>query len=192
MTRPEEATPSLLARAHRLDVALYERVAGHDTPRLDPLLRRLSDTANHSKISLALAGALAVAGGAQGRRSAVRGVVAIAATSLLVNAVLKPLSARARPDVEDPGADHPRRLPMPVSHSFPSGHSASAFAFAAAAGSGRPRLAAPLFVVAAAVGYSRVHTGVHFPGDVLAGAGAGVAIAEVTVRILDRAWPASL
>ena len=44
----------------------------------------------------------------------------------------------------------------------------------------------PLGGAAAAVGYSRVHTGVHFPGDVVAGAVLGAILAELTNRLLDR------
>jgi membrane-associated phospholipid phosphatase len=44
----------------------------------------------------------------------------------------------------------------------------------------------PLYGLAALVAYSRIHTGVHFPGDVVVGALAGGALAEITVRALDR------
>jgi membrane-associated phospholipid phosphatase len=40
--------------------------------------------------------------------------------------------------------------------------------------------------MAAAGAYSRVHTGVHYPGDVLAGALLGTAIAQATTHALDR------
>jgi len=73
---------------------------------------------------------------------------------------------------------------MPRSSSFPSGHAASAFAFATAAGSAQPGLSAPLRAVATLVGYSRVHTGVHYPADVLAGAFIGVSAAELAGRLL--------
>lgn len=52
---------------------------------------------------------------------------------------------------------------MPVSASFPSGHAASGFAFAAAVGRDEPWLGLVLRFLAAAVAYSRVHTGVHYP-----------------------------
>ncbi len=58
---------------------------------------------------------------------------------------------------------------MPESTSFPSGHSASAFAFANAVGAQIPLLGVPLHFLAGAVAYSRVHTGVHYPGDVIIG-----------------------
>jgi undecaprenyl-diphosphatase len=37
------------------------------------------------------------------------------------------------------------------------------------------------------VGYSRVHTGVHYPGDVVLGALIGTSVAQGTVWALDRA-----
>ena len=47
-----------------------------------------------------------------------------------------------------------------------------------------PLAALPLHVLAATVGYSRVHTGVHYPGDVLAGAVLGAMIADLTDGLL--------
>lgn len=43
-----------------------------------------------------------------------------------------------------------------------------------------PALAVPLRGLASAVAYSRVHTGVHYPGDLIAGAFVGAAIGEAT------------
>ena len=45
---------------------------------------------------------------------------------------------------------------------------------------------APLRALATLVGYSRVHTGVHYPADVLVGAFIGVSAAELAGRLLDR------
>ena len=45
---------------------------------------------------------------------------------------------------------------MPLSRSFPSGHSATAFAFATGVGHVSPAAAAPLHMLAALVAYSRV------------------------------------
>ena len=75
---------------------------------------------------------------------------------------------------------------MPSSRSFPSGHTAAAFAFATGVGHASPAAAVPLRALAALVGYSRVHTGVHYPGDVIAGALIGTAFAQLTAHMLAR------
>jgi undecaprenyl-diphosphatase len=69
-------------------------------------------------------------------------------------------------------------VPLPASTSFPSGHSASAFAFANGVSGEMPELAVPLRRAAAAVAWSRIHTGVHDPGDVVTGALVGGAVGE--------------
>jgi undecaprenyl-diphosphatase len=60
-----------------VDQAIYSAVASTPTPSLDEPLRRLSNAANNSRLWLAIAAALAVAGGRSGRRAAVRGTLAI-------------------------------------------------------------------------------------------------------------------
>ena len=69
--------------------------------------------------------------------------------------------------------------------SFPSGHSASAFAFAQGVSSVAPALSVPLHAAAAAVAYSRVHTGVHYPGDVVAGSLIGIVTGGTVSRLLN-------
>ena len=76
---------------------------------------------------------------------------------------------------------------MPGSTSFPSGHTASAFAFSAAVGARIPLLWVPLKLVALLVGYSRIHTGVHYPGDVVAGALLGSACPRL-LAAARRRW----
>jgi undecaprenyl-diphosphatase len=75
---------------------------------------------------------------------------------------------------------------MPRSASFPSGHAASAFAFAYAVGRHLPVLALPTRLLATAVAYSRVHTGVHYPGDVVIGSVAGAGTAAMVAAAADR------
>jgi membrane-associated phospholipid phosphatase len=75
---------------------------------------------------------------------------------------------------------------MPTSRSWPSGHSASAFAFATGAGHVLHREGAALRLLAALVAYSRVHTGVHFPADVVVGSLIGTVCSQTATRALDR------
>jgi undecaprenyl-diphosphatase len=166
-----------------VDRAVYEAVAATPTPILDAPMRRLSGAADKSRIWLAVAGMLAVAGGPRGRQAAIRGLLAIGTTSALVNLGVKPIYFRPRPDRADAGVPGPRQVRMPASTSFPSGHSASAFAFATAVGRDEPLLGVPLRMAAAAVAYSRVHTGVHYPGDAVAGALIGASTGQAIAHM---------
>ncbi|MEU1287515.1 phosphatase PAP2 family protein [Kitasatospora sp. NPDC005856] len=171
-----------------LDGAVYAAVAATPTPTLDTALRRLSRAADHSKISLAVAALLALRPG-RPRQAAVAGVGAVALASVAANLVGKQLVHRARPDRELARVAVARQVSMPESASFPSGHTASATAFATAIGVLLPPLALPLGALAVGVGYSRVHTGVHYPGDVAAGALLGYAAAVASLAVVRTVPP---
>jgi len=166
-------------------MAVYGAIAHTDTPHLDPAMRRLSRAADFSKLNFAAAALLVAAGGQSGRRGAGLGLASLAASSALVNVVLKTLARRARPDREQLAVPLARHVAMPASASLPSGHAASAFAFASGVSRAAPRAAAPIRLLAALVAYSRVHTGVHYPGDVLAGALLGSAVARATTHLVE-------
>ncbi len=191
VTRPtgpvRERAAQVLRELGAVDQAVYSAVAATPTPSLDEPLRRLSNAANYSRLWLAIAAGLALAGGGAGRRAAVRGVAAIGVTSALVNLPGKAVWSRPRPDRAGAGVPDQRNVTMPASTSFPSGHAASGFAFAAAVGYDQPWLGAALRFLAATVAYSRVHTGVHYPGDAvvgaLIGAGTGQAVAGLAERL---------
>ncbi|MET0558299.1 MAG: phosphatase PAP2 family protein [Solirubrobacterales bacterium] len=176
-----------LSDAKAVDAAVYAAIAGSETPALDVAMRRLSRAADSSKLWFATAALLSLGGGRRGRRAAVRGLVSLGVASGFANLVAKPLTKRRRPERRELEELANRHVPMPKTSSFPSGHTASAFAFATGAGDAEPGLAAPLRALAALVGYSRVHTGVHYPADVLVGAFIGVSAAEVAGRLIDRA-----
>jgi membrane-associated phospholipid phosphatase len=172
--RRSTARPRPRSTAHpslqRLDEVLMARSHGLRSPRLDRLLVVLTRAASYSRLWLCIACLLATGGGRRGRRAAGRGVTAIAIAASVANGPAKLLVRRRRP--------LPRfgrtLIPMPRSTSFPSGHSASAFAFATGACAEQPALAPLLVPLAGAVVYSRVHAGVHYPSDVVAGAAIGV------------------
>ncbi|MFG2791941.1 phosphatase PAP2 family protein [Streptomyces sp. NPDC048419] len=183
---PEHQAPQDLMRdLAALDQALYEAVTVTSTPALDVALRRLSAAADHSKISFLIAGALAVRPG-RSRRAAALGVAAIGVASATANLLGKRLVRRPRPHRAEDSPFPGRHVPMPESASFPSGHTASAVAFAAAVGPAFPVATVPLGLLACAVGYSRVHTGVHYPGDVIAGAVLGTAAAATVLAAASQ------
>ena len=168
----------LLRSLDTADRQVYRAVAGLPTPWLDAPLRRVSDVANFSKPWFLTAAALAAFGGERGRRAALTGVAAIGVTSLLVNQPMKRL-ARRRPRRSRLGVPRTRWVGMPSSASFPSGHSASAAAFCVAVSAGVPELRWPLRAAAAVVAFSRVYTGVHYPGDVLVGSAVGAGLGRL-------------
>ncbi|MPV90556.1 phosphatase PAP2 family protein [Georgenia ruanii] len=174
-----------------LDRAVFQAVAQTPTPHLDDAFRRLSLVANRSRLWLGTAAAIAVLGGRRGRLAAVEGVLSIAATSAAVNMGIKPLVRRRRPQRVRSAWQWARSVPTPGSTSFPSGHSASAFAFAYAVGRQYPVLAVPIGLVATAVAYSRVHTGVHYPSDVILGSIVGAGTAAVVTSAYERTIGAS-
>lgn len=97
--------------------------------------------------------------------------------SLLVNQGVKRLFRRVRPADE---RDHPHRLRVPLTSSFPSGHASSAF-FAATYLARRRTPATPLlFTLAGVVAASRVYVGAHHASDVVGGALLGTALGVLT------------
>jgi undecaprenyl-diphosphatase len=68
--------------------------------------------------------------------------------------------------------------------SFPSGHAAAAFLMATVLRFLYPQLTIPLYLIACAIGISRIYNGLHFPSDVLVGTLLGYLSAKVAILIL--------
>jgi undecaprenyl-diphosphatase len=179
----------LVEEAHALDHAVYDAVATTPTPTLDGPITWFSNAANYSRLWVAIAAGIAATGGPRGRRAALRALSVLGVTSAATNLAVKQMVPRRRP--ERSIATPTREARMPTSSSFPSGHTASAFGFATAVTADYPLLAAPLFGLATIVGYSRVHTGVHFPTDVIGGAILGVAVGTLATDATLHLGPLS-
>lgn len=111
--------------------------------------------------------------------------VALLASLVLNNLILKNLIARARPYDMIQGLKI--LVEAPTDFSFPSGHTASSFAAATVLFLTVPKKYGILaLVLAALMGFSRLYIGVHYPTDVLAGLISGVLIALVTVTAFKK------
>jgi membrane-associated phospholipid phosphatase len=157
------------AAATRADVALYRFVRVRlSNPALDGPLRALTISGEHAACWYAVG----LAGSALDRRNRRRwrrAMSAIFATQLL-NTALKAVFRRKRPAL----ADLPASVPVPTSLSFPSAHAATSFCAARGFRELAPWL--PLRPVAAAIAFSRVYFGVHYPSDVLVGSAMGALV----------------
>ena len=104
------------------------------------------------------------------------------AASVFVTIVLKEAIKRDRPFVTYPEIE---KLSSAGGYSMPSGHTSIAFATATSLSIAYPKwyVIAPSFVWASAVGYKRMHLGVHYPTDVIVGALVGSGSAYLTYKI---------
>lgn len=104
------------------------------------------------------------------------------AASVFITIALKETIKRDRPFTSYPEIE---KLSSAGGYSMPSGHTSIAFATATSLSMAYPKwyVIAPSFVWASAVGYSRMHLGVHYPTDVVAGALIGSGSAYLTFKI---------
>lgn len=160
----------------RLDRRIHRFVTGLGAPALDPYTPKFVQATDNMAPWFLVSATLAATGGPRLRRTALRAMAAAAAANA-ASAGVKHLTDRTRPDL----SRVPRsRIPYRDyrSSSFPSGHTAAAVGYAAGVAADAPRpLTALVAALAGAVAVSRVHSGVHYPGDVLGGAAIGLAAA---------------
>ncbi len=159
-------------------------------PLLDLLMPFLSRINDYGLIWLVSMGTLASLGGRSGRRAALAGLVALGA-ALVPSEALKTLVMEPRPFLSLP--DVRLLVDPPSSYSFPSVN--VAYAFAASSGASRaawhflgrvPLWGWCLLALAAAISYSRIYVGVHYPTDVLGGALVGILVGWLAAFLVAR------
>lgn len=174
----------------RGDVRVGDTVRRFGTPVLDAAVTHTTDLGSvYSVIGVATAFAVS------GRRRIAADVLGVGVMAWNVAQLSKTRVRRQRPYE----ADGVRRLiRKPTGSSFPSGHAAVGVAMftmlADRSHGGRARRL--LQGIGAYVALSRIYVGVHYPTDVLGGAGMGLAIgalwrgplARLNARVIGHAW----
>lgn len=162
-------------RADRVDEAVMEAVHKIDNPHMGRLMHLATQLGSHAAIGTA-AGLTALMMMRRGRKHDAWTVVVSTGGAMAINTILKNIFRRQRPK------ELARRIKLPRSHSFPSGHSLlSAATYPIVAHHLVENHSLPVQAVAhslagmivLSVGFSRVYFGVHFPSDVLGGFAAG-------------------
>lgn len=170
----------------RVDVAAELAVHRLDAPAWDVAMKAATLVGTNVILLPALAVALALAIH-RGRRAAAAILVVDAVVVIAVNTLLKIMFSRERPTLFD-------KIALPTDYSFPSGHAMSAMGIwggiVAVLILLYPRAKVPLVIagaiVVAAIGFSRIYLGVHWPSDVVGGFLGGIPPLVVTVHLLHR------
>ena len=181
-------------RADALDETILEAVHQIDDPRIHSVMHAVTQLGTHAAIGTA-AGLSALAMMRRGRKHDALTIVISTGGAMAINTLLKNIFRRQRPQ------ELARRIKLPKSHSFPSGHSllsAATYPIVAHHLVERRSLPVQAMVHSASallilsVGFSRIYFGVHFPSDVLGGFAAGfgwlglTSLSHTTVDRSDR------
>src|SRR5215472_3250387 len=177
-----------------LDTALFRFINGSLSNWLFDLVMPVLSGAGSAMhwfmlaLIVAFASAL-VYGNARARICAVMLLLTVAIGDGLIVNTIKHAVARPRPCIALP--DVVERLGCTTSGSMPSAHAANWFAATMIVYIFYRRKKAvflPVLFVAAAVSFSRVYNGVHYPSDVLAGAILGGGYAAALAVLLETGW----
>lgn len=172
----EQAEQVVEGRADRYDDIIMDVVHRIDNKPMHTAMDAVTQLGSHIAIGSA-AGITALAMWRQGRREDAWTVVISTGGAMAINTILKNIFQRKRP------IERARRITLPNSHSFPSGHSllsAATYPIVAHHFVQHQSLATQVVVHTLAgvtilsVGFSRVYFGVHFPSDVFGGFAAGL------------------
>jgi membrane-associated phospholipid phosphatase len=164
--------------AQNADIDLLKSINVGRNQSLDGTFKFISD----ADAPIALAAPLSVLAVGFAKNDKALKIKGLEMTASLIVAVgvelsLKKIINRDRPFVTYPFIQN---VVSEDNASFPSGHTSVAFATATSLSLQFPKwyVIVPSYTYAAAVGYSRLHLGVHYPTDVLGGAivGAGSAL----------------
>jgi undecaprenyl-diphosphatase len=172
----QQADHVVEGRADQYDDVIMETIHRIDNPTMHTVMEAMTQLGSHAAIGAA-AGLTAIAMFRSGKKQDAWTVMVSTGGAMAINTILKNVFQRQRPQ------ELARRIKLPSSHSFPSGHSllsAATYPIVAHHLVQHRSVATQAFVHTLAgvtilsVGFSRVYFGVHFPSDVLGGFAAGL------------------
>jgi membrane-associated phospholipid phosphatase len=169
--------------SQNINIEILRKINLERNPSLDAGFRKLTNSITYTDIGtpVILFTVAAIKHDSVAKRKAV-----YIGSSLLLSAAISGIIKKAvkepRPFVTYPEI---QKLTKAGSESFPSGHTTDAFSLATSLTLAYPKwyVAVPAYTYASAIGYSRMHLGVHYPGDVIAGALIGSGTAFLTHKI---------
>lgn len=179
-------TPGLSAQ--NADIDLLKKI-NQTAPGLRPVSIFITETAN--PISLAIPIGMGAYSLISKDKDLFKDAFYIAFSSgvnLGMTELLKRSIRRERPATTYPGELYIYEIR--TDYAMPSGNTSGAFATATALSLKYPEwyVIVPAYVWASSVGFSRMHLGLHYPTDVLAGAALGAGSAFITYKINEWLW----
>jgi undecaprenyl-diphosphatase len=120
------------------------------------------------------------------RKSGIILLGALALCFIIGNLGIKPLVARVRPF--DVNTSIHLLISKPKDFSFPSGHTMHSFAAATVLYYTNKRAGILAYLLAIAIGFSRLYLYVHYPSDVLVGIIVGVSMALISIKLFEKAF----
>jgi undecaprenyl-diphosphatase len=175
----------VIERMVDFDTALFALINTRMTaPVLDRVMPFITEQEHWYPILAALLLAMVIWGGKRGRMAAVAFIIAVALSDQVTCAALKPLVGRVRPCNALPVDEVRLLVGRSSAFSFPSAHASNSFAMATVVSWRYPRAAFLCFLIAAAVAYSRVYVGLHYPLDAVAGAIIGALLGRLAVWVV--------
>lgn len=178
------------SRAQNVDIDILRNINHNRNTTLDPTFKTITNSVFPVAVGVpAVVTTLHLLNkdSANKQRAIIIGGTVIISSA--ITGLLKYTIQRERPFVTYPDINH---IKPEDSYSFPSGHTSTAFALATSVTIAYPKwyVAAPAYLWASSAAYSRMHFGVHYPSDVIAGALIGSGSAwlcyQLNKRLLQR------
>ena len=174
------------SRAQNVDIDILRNINHNRNTTLDPTFKTITNSVFPVAIGIpAVVTTLHLLNkdsASKQRAIIISGTVII---SSAITGLLKYTIQRERPFVTYPDINH---ITPEDSYSFPSGHTSTAFALATSVTIAYPKwyVATPAYLWASSAAYSRMHFGVHYPSDVIAGALIGSGSAWLCYQLNKR------